>query len=152
MAGQLLSEMMGDGSERWKRVVVLDWLQMDLFLRYWRRFRPGFSTFFLNSTAHFQHSYWRYMEPALFATPSDQRDVRRFRDAIKTGYRNMDDLLGDFFALENRHSVTLVLATALSQQPYLKYESIGGQRFYRPYDMGKLLRMPASIPRSSSRP
>lgn len=141
IAAQLLSEKLGDGGQHWKRVVVLDWLQMDIFLHYWKKVRPTFSTFFLNSTAHFQHSYWRYMEPALFAAPTDSKDVQRFRDAIKTGYRNMDDLLGDFFALESRYGATLVLATALSQQPYLKHESIGGQRFYRPYNIGKLLEL-----------
>ena len=141
IAGQILAEKLGDGSERWKRVIVLDWLQTDIFLHYWRKHRPSFSTFFLNSTAHFQHSYWRYMEPALFAAPADQRDVQRFRSAIKTGYRNMDSLLGDFFDLESQHGATLVLATALSQQPYLKHETIGGQRFYRPFDIRKLLEM-----------
>jgi len=43
----------------------------------------------------------------------------------------MDLLLGEFAALA-ADDTQLIFATALSQQPYLKYEGIGGHHFYRP--------------------
>src|SRR5260370_21501317 len=56
---QLLAERRTDC--RWKRVVLLDLLQFDLFSHYYRSLSPAFSTFFLNSTAHYQHAYWDSM-------------------------------------------------------------------------------------------
>src|SRR4051812_7223489 len=64
IAGQLLAERRG--RHRWKRAVILDKLQFDLFSHFYRKLKPSFSTFFLNSTAHFQHLYWRNMEPEKF--------------------------------------------------------------------------------------
>src|SRR4029077_1394159 len=54
------------------------------------------------------------------------------------GYQEMDWLLGEFVALAGRDT-RLIFATALSQQPYTKYEAIGGHRFYRPRDAAGLL-------------
>src|SRR5207253_786601 len=62
IAAQLWSERRA-GKGRWKRATILDKLQRDLFLHYFKKLRPSFSTFFLNSTAHFQHAHWRNMDP-----------------------------------------------------------------------------------------
>lgn len=135
---QLCSEKLIDRSLAWRRPAVLDWMQRDVFLHYYKKIRPDFATLFLNSTAHLQHSYWRYMEPEHFEGKANDEDIRRYRGAILFGYKNMDRLLGDFFQLEDEN-VTLVLASALSQQPFLKHEAIGGQHFYRPRDLDRLL-------------
>lgn len=135
---QLCSEKLIDRSLAWRRPAVLDWLQRDVFLHYYKRMKPDFATFFLNSTAHLQHSYWRYMEPEYFEGKPSAEDIRKYRGAILFGYRNMDRLLGDFFRIEDEN-VTLVLASALSQQPFLKHETSGGQHFYRPRDVDHLL-------------
>ena len=122
----------------WKRVFVLDWIYRDVFLNYYKKTKPQFATIFLNSTAHLQHSYWRHMEPGRFAARPTPDEVERFGEAVLFGYKNMDDLLGDFLKLEAGGTM-LVLASALSQQPYLKHEEIGGQRFYRPHNATALL-------------
>src|SRR5205807_237982 len=98
--------------------------------RYYRKYRPQFSTFFLNSTAHFQHVYWRALEPEAFAVKPTDAERAKYRDAIRFGYRNMDELLGRFLRLAGPET-TLVFCTALSQQPYLKQEAAGGKHFYR---------------------
>ncbi len=139
IAVQLGHQLFDGQSTAWKRTVVLDWLQRDAFLNYYRKYRPAFATFFLNSTAHLQHSYWRHMDPPAFTVRPDASEVRRYQDAIKFGYQNMDQLIGDFLKLE-AEAVTLILATALSQQPFVKYEGEGGQRFYRPRDIVSLLK------------
>jgi hypothetical protein len=127
-----------DVEERWRRAVLLDKLQFDVFRHYFKKYRPDFSTFFLNSTAHYQHTYWRHMEPEAFRVQPSEEERRRFGGAILFGYQSMDRLLGDFFRLESS-DVMLILATAISQQPFLKREGSGGQHFYRPRDFESLL-------------
>ena len=61
IAGQLLEERRGSG--RWKRAALLDQVQFDVFSWQYRKMQPQFATFFLNSTAHYQHLYWREMDP-----------------------------------------------------------------------------------------
>jgi hypothetical protein len=129
---QLLAEKK-TGAGRWRRAFILEKLQFDLFSAVYRRIRPAFSTFFLNSTAHMQHLYWRYMEPEQFTVPLDQKKLREYESAILEGYLAMDHLLGRMLALVGSETV-VILATALSQQPCLRYEEAGGRRAYRPKD------------------
>jgi len=136
IARQLTGELRG--RERWKRAVILDKLQFDVFAAYYRRLRPHFSTFFLNSTAHYQHLYWRSMEPEAFKVKPSAADVAEHGDAIRFGYQEMDRLIGRFCALAGPDA-TLILCTALSQQPCLVYEESGGKVSYRPRDFEKFL-------------
>jgi hypothetical protein len=115
VAAQLWDEWRDPGV-RWRRALLLDRLQYDLFRSLNRRFGVRFATFFANSTAHFQHYYWRHLEPRRFATPPPETDHPSLRDAIPDGYRAMDRLLGRFFA--DYPDALLVLCTALSQQPW----------------------------------
>jgi len=135
---QIFKDTFVDKTSSWRRAVVLDWMQRDVFFHYYRKYKPAFSTFFLNSTAHYQHAYWRFMEPEKFKTKPDKEELDIYGDAIFFGYQNMDRLLGEFFELE-KDGVTLVLLTALSQRPFTRYESRGGQHFYRPRDIDDLL-------------
>jgi hypothetical protein len=128
---QLTREKLGKVG-RWKRAVILDKLQWDVFQWYFRKYRPQFSTFFLNSTAHFQHKYWRNMDPDQFQLKPSADEQRQFADAILFGYQEMDKLVGKALALAGSQS-TVVLCSALSQQPYLMREDTGGKRFYRPH-------------------
>ena len=135
---QIAAEKTSGGAAYWKRAVQLDWLLMDVFRHYWRKYHPGYATFFLNSTAHYQHAYWRHMAPESFQHAAPAGEEAKYRDAILFGYQNMDRLIGEFFRLEEQ-GATLVLMTALSQQPFLKYEDIGGQNFYRPRNIEAML-------------
>ena len=130
---QLWSER-GNPGERWRRAVLLDKLQFDVFRAYYNRLTPDFSTFFLNSTAHFQHSYWLEMEPDLFKAAAPDSQGPDYSSAILFGYQQMDRLLGKLLDLAGP-DVTLMLCTALSQQPCLSYEESGGAVFYRPKDV-----------------
>lgn len=129
IAAQLLAERSAD--VRWKRVVLLDLLQYDVFRNYYNRRRPAFSTFFLNSTAHYQHAYWDSMDPESFPNLAPSA-TQQYRDAIRFGYERMDVLIGRFLALADRSGANLVLCTALSQQPSPDYHEAGGGAFYRP--------------------
>ena len=133
---QLVRERLGHG--RWQRPAILDKLQWDVFRSYYRRMRPHLSTFFVNSTAHLQHMYWRNMDPGAFEIQPSEKEQEELAGAVLYGYQEMDALLGRFLRLAGRDA-TLVLCTALGQQPCLIYESKGGKTFYRPNDFKSLL-------------
>ncbi len=134
---QLFSERR-TGKGRWKRATILDKLQRDLFLHYFRKLRPAFSTFFLNSTAHFQHAHWRNMDPEPFKIKPSDADQAEYQHAVRYGYEEMDSIVGDILAAAQANA-TVILVTALSQQPCLIYEDIGGKTFYRPRTFEPLL-------------
>ncbi|MGZ3697093.1 MAG: hypothetical protein ACXWPM_08600 [Bdellovibrionota bacterium] len=135
---QLLSERFAPTA--WKRVAILDALQFDVFTHYFRKTRPDFSTFFLNSTAHLQHMHWRNLDPSLFAVKPSSEEQKTFAGAVLFGYQNMDRLIGRFMKIARRQNVKLVLATALSQQACTLYENIGGKRFCRPIDFAPVVK------------
>ncbi|MEM8800811.1 MAG: hypothetical protein AAGF15_12125 [Pseudomonadota bacterium] len=136
---QLISEKMQDKRLHYKRAALLDRLQFDVFRHFWRQKKPTFATFFINSTAHLQHTYWRHMEPDAFTEKPNASDIEVYGGAVLFGYRAMDRLIGDFTKMVGDHA-RLVFATALSQQPFLKREGRGGQTFYRPRKVEKMLK------------
>jgi hypothetical protein len=136
---QLVDERFSSPDSHWKRAVLLDQLQFDVFRWYHRKTRPLFSTFFSNSTAHFQHFHWREMEPHLFThRPSPER-LAAHEHTILFGYQQMDKLIGRFLDLAGADT-TIAFATGISQQPCLVYEEQGGKVMYRPADMSRLTR------------
>ena len=137
---QLLLERVAQRDVAWKRVPLLDQLQFDVFRHYYRRLRPDFATFFVNSTAHLQHSYWRHMDPSLFMIKPSPGEMETYGNAILFGYQAMDRLLHQFFSLTDPQTV-IILCSALSQQPFLNRESRGGQHFYRLRDPAGFLRL-----------
>ncbi len=148
---QLLDERFGTGDSHWKRAVLLDRLQFDVFRWYYRKMRPLFSTFFSNSTAHFQHFHWREMEPHLFThQPTPERRAAH-EHTILFGYQEMDKMIGRFLDLAG-DDATLVFATGISQQPCLVYEEQGGKVMYRPHDVARLMRFAGVSERHASAP
>jgi hypothetical protein len=137
---QLLSERLKDKALSWQRPAILDRLSIDLFKHLYRRHRPDFATFFSNSTAHLQHSYWRQMEPGAFKVKPTAEQVERYGGAIKYGYVMMDRLMREAVSLAGPDDL-VVFATALSQQPFLRKEETGGQLFYRPRNVERLLEL-----------
>ncbi len=133
--GQLVSERLGDKRLSYKRVALMDRMQFDVFRHFQRKFTPDFSTFFINSTAHLQHSYWRMFQPDKFSAKPSDTDMAVYGDAVLFGYQSMDALLGDFIALAEEQGATVMFMTALSQQPFLKAEESGGKHFYRMRDV-----------------
>jgi len=122
MSKQILSELKNKNLS-WKRALILDWIQFDLFKSYYQKEQPKFATFFSNSTAHYQHHYWRDMDPTLFGVPANKVDKTK-KNAILTAYKNMDEMLGKVFSMLD-DSTVIAFVTALSQKPYLE-----SQRYY----------------------
>ena len=134
---QLASERRG--ANRWRRAMILDRLQWDVFKHHYQRVRPALATFFLNSTAHFQHFHWRNMEPDAFLVRPSAADQAEFAGAILSGYIKMDAIVGDCLRLAGADT-TIILCTALGQQPMTKYEETSGKALFRPVDVDALLR------------
>lgn len=123
---QLLNERRDRGT-KWRRASLLDSLQYDLSRYLNRLFRVQFATFFSNSTAHYQHFYWRDMEPGIFTVASSGDNQHpSLKSAILYGYRSMDRLMGRF--VRDYPDALLVFCTALSQQPWTDT----GKCLYRP--------------------
>jgi hypothetical protein len=128
---QLLDERRDPGV-KWRRASVLDHLQYDVFRRMNARYQVRFATFFSNSTAHYQHYYWRNMRPDVFQTPVGPDDHESWREAIPFGYRSMDRLIGR--ALADYPDAVIILCTALSQSPWTDTTKCT----YRPRDFRRL--------------
>lgn len=118
---------------RWRRACILDRLLYDVFRSLNRRFDVQFATLFCNSTAHFQHYYWRHMEPERFDAPIPATDDPSLRGAVEYGYTMMDDLLGRL--MRDYPTARLMLCSALSQQAWTETTKCT----YRPHDFGELL-------------
>lgn len=130
----MLWKQLTKAEDRWKKATVLDWLQFDVFKYIYQREKPHFATFFSNSTAHFQHKYWRYMEPEKFPLKPTAAEIKKYGDAVLFAYKNHDEIIGEMLKLTDQNTV-VILSSALSQQPYTLKDSEGGKRFYRPHDM-----------------
>jgi hypothetical protein len=140
IVAQLADEKLRDPGLAWKRVALLDRLQFDVFRSTWRRHRPHYASFFANSVAHLQHSYWRHMAPDAFIVRPDAREMALYGDAIRFGYEAMDKLVGEFRDFARREGATLVFMSALSQQPFLRHEETGGQHFHRLHEVRGFLK------------
>lgn len=112
---QLASERLDPGV-RWKRASLLDDVQYDLFRRLNAQHGIRFATFFSNSTAHYQHYYWRSMQPEIFAVAPPPGEHESLAGAIRYGYQSMDRLIRR--ALADYPDATIVLCTALSQRAW----------------------------------
>jgi hypothetical protein len=137
---QLSNERISQADVKWRRVALADRLQFDIFRHYYQRMRPDFATFFINSTAHLQHAYWRHMDPDAFLLKPSSQELASYRDAVLFGYQSMDALLRRFLTLVDQDT-TIILCSALSQQPFLKREDRGGQHFYRLRDVPGFLQL-----------
>lgn len=132
---QAMRQLVGELSQpiQWRRATILDRLQWDIFRKFYRSERPVLSTFFLNSTAHFQHYFWRNLDPDAFKVASDAETQQKYADAIPYGYEKMDEIIGETLALAGPET-SIVLCTALSQQPMLDHEEIGGKQIFKMHD------------------
>ncbi len=124
-------------NRKWARAFILDQMQFDLFRYYHRKLKPKFSTLFLNSTAHFQHFYWRNMDPDIFDIKPSPKEQAAYHDAIRSGYMQMDRLVRSVLDMAGPDT-TVVFATALSQQPLVKYDQDGGKLLFRAHDVERV--------------
>jgi hypothetical protein len=120
---QLLREMVNRDS-RWRRVALQPLVNFDFFQKLYRRHRPDFATFHSNHVAHYQHTYWRAMQPDRFPQPSSPRERSNYGRAIEHGYRTADRLLNRMLSLVDSDTV-LVVASSMGQKPFVAEDESG---------------------------
>lgn len=118
LAHQLLKEKI-DPATKWRRAMLLDLIQFDVFKYHFTKESPDFSTFFSNTVAHYQHHYWKDFEPEKFGLNSSPQEENK--DSILIGYKNTDLILGKILQLVPK-DYPIMFLTALSQEPYLDAE------------------------------
>ncbi|MEZ4750331.1 MAG: hypothetical protein R3B54_06815 [Bdellovibrionota bacterium] len=103
--------------QKWERAIVMEKICYDLFRYLNEKFHVDYATFFCNSTAHFQHYYWRHFEPERFALPPSAEESTFYSGAVLKGYQSLDKLVGR--ALSDYPHSTIIFCTALSQKPWV---------------------------------
>lgn len=124
-------------AKAWEKVSMQPLINFDFFEKLWKRHQPAFATFHTNHVAHYQHRFWRSADPAPFLEPPPPQEVREFGGAIRFGYEVADELLARLMAMADDET-TIVLASGLSQQPYVTEEFPGGRSVLRIRDINQL--------------
>lgn len=104
--------------KRWQRVVLQPAANFDFFSRLYRKHRPDFASFHSNHVAHYQHTYWRAMQPEKFPQHTSENETRAYGGAIEFGYRAADELLSRAMGLCDENTV-LVVASSMGQKPFI---------------------------------
>ncbi len=136
IAKQLFAERFGN--VRWRRVALQPLVNFDFFTRLYRQYQPRYASFFSNHVAHYQHTYWRAMQPDEFSPlETTQEEIDAYGGAIEYGYRTADALIGRFFDFLDSDT-TLIVASSLGQKPF-KTELKTGKRVQQLRSLEKLV-------------
>ncbi|MCB0403244.1 MAG: hypothetical protein KDD51_00560 [Bdellovibrionales bacterium] len=114
---QLFKEW-GHSEKKWERAMVMEKICYDLFRYLNEKFLVEYATFFCNSTAHFQHYYWRHFEPERFSLPPTPEETATYSGAVLQGYQGLDKLVGR--VLSDYPKSTILFCSALSQKPWVE--------------------------------
>ncbi len=133
---QLLSEQFAP-ELRWKRVALQPLVNFDFFSQLYRRHQPEFATFHTNHVAHYQHTYWKAMQPDIFPQKTSREERLFYGDAIEYGYKTADEILGRVLSLIDRNT-TLIVASSMGQKPYIS-NLIKGRRIKQLRSLQQLL-------------
>jgi len=134
---QLASEAL-DGNSRWRRAALQPLVNFQFFRKLYREFQPSFASFHTNHVAHYQHTYWKAMQPDRFLPlETTEREKKIFGDAIEYGYKTADRLLAGVVELLTDDTV-LVIASSMGQKPYISTLE-GGKQIQQLRSHAKLL-------------
>lgn len=123
---------------RWKRVALQPAVNFEFFRRLYQKYQPHYASFHTNHVAHYQHTYWKAMEPDKFRpieTSEKEREV--FGRAIEYGYITADRLLAKVLTLLDRDTV-LCVASSMGQKPYISRLE-GGKQIQQWRSLPKLI-------------
>lgn len=126
-------------SHSWRLPRMFDLFLAEIFKQLVASTNFGFYTLCLNSVAHYQHHYWRNFDRTGFDPKIKYNDCHEFDDPITYGYQLYDQILGELLNLENRSDTLIIIASGLSQLPFLEQEYAGGMNYYRLRDHKKFI-------------
>lgn len=122
---------------RWQRVALQPFINFDFFSRLYRQHQPDFATFHTNHVAHYQHTYWKPMQPEIFPQETSAEEIRFYGNAIEHGYRTADELIGRVLKLIDQET-TLIVASSMGQKPFIS-ELKKGRRIKQLRSLDQLL-------------
>jgi hypothetical protein len=105
-------------SLKWQRAALQPLVNFDFFSHLYRKHRPQFATFHTNHVAHYQHTYWKAMQPQAFPQATSEKEVETYGGAIEFGYRTADRLLQRLLELRDSETV-MVVASSMGQKPFV---------------------------------
>jgi hypothetical protein len=103
---------------RWRRVALQPFVNFDFFRRLYRAHQPEFASFHTNHVAHYQHTYWKAMQPEIFPQATSPEEKLNYGGAIEHGYRTADELLRRMIQLLDGNTV-MVVASSMGQKPFI---------------------------------
>ncbi len=114
--GELVADALSARSRPWRATLFLDRFLADVFVRQWRRHRPGFASLFLNGAAHIQHHYM--FSSAVYDGPHRNPPwyIAPGADPLLEVYALYDRVLADVLRLPGKPRV--MIATGLHQDPH----------------------------------
>ncbi len=128
---QLLSQKLFK-LKKWKLASFYDEFFVDIFIYLLKKREYGFYTLFLNSVAHYQHHFWRNYDSNGFSPHVKSPNCHNKDNPIAFGVQKYDLFLRRIFSAAKCSNDTLiVIASALSQEPYYDSECEGGMNYYR---------------------
>jgi len=127
-------------AHEWEKVSMQPLINLDFFEKLWEQHRPSFASFHTNHVAHYQHRFWRSAEPAPFLQAPSPQEVREFGGAIRFGYEVADELLSRVLAMADDDTY-VVVASGLSQQPYVTEEFPDGRSVLRIRDIHQVVEL-----------
>ena len=140
IAKQIVSQKINP-KKKWRMAALFDELLSCIFMTLLKKTNFSYYTLFLNACAHYQHHYWRDFQPELFDPNIKTPDVNDGADPISYGYSSYDMILGKLLDyVHENDDVTLIIASAFTQEPYLLSECQGGMNYYRLKDHLKFLK------------
>lgn len=96
------------------KAVILDKLLGDLFIQQWEKYKPDFSSLFLNTGAHFQHHYMFNSLPYEGEFKNPDWYCPANQDPLFLILQEYDKFLGKLLKLD----VRIIIATGLHQKPH----------------------------------
>lgn len=116
---------------KWKLIGLFDCFLAEIFKQILVSTDFGFYTLFLNSVAHYQHHYWRNFDKTGFDSTIKYSDCYDSDNPVAYGYQLYDRVIGKILNLVDRSDTLLVIASGLSQIPFVEKEFQGGMNYYR---------------------
>ncbi len=96
------------------KAVVLDKLLSDTFIHQWKKYRPDFSTLFLNTGAHFQHHYMFNSKAYDGKLKNPEWYCSSNQDPLLMILKEYDKIIGKILKFKTR----LIICTGLHQKPH----------------------------------
>ncbi|MCX6116029.1 MAG: alkaline phosphatase family protein [Proteobacteria bacterium] len=133
IAKQIINQKI-DPKCKWRLVGLFDLFLGELFINVLKKNEHRYLTLFLNSVAHYQHHFWRNLEPEKFDQNVKAPDCNPEDNPLLYGYEVLDEVLGKTFKEINFDDTLVLIVSGLSQIPDTRSEQVGGMNYYRLID------------------